>query len=219
MGYIYTIGNKKNGKLYIGQTTRPIEERLRQHRKKSSGCSAISAAIQKYGWANFETYWYECPGEDLDEHEELMIEVFETLSPKGYNLKGGGGNGKHSDETKRKIGESHTGKKMSEESRRKIGESLTGEKNHMWGKCHSEESKQQMSESKIGEKNSTSKRVYQYDIDGTFIGSFGSCREAGRHLHKKNGASNISECISGKRKTAYGFKWSYDKKDDLQNIV
>ena len=32
------IKNKINGKIYIGQTTRPIEERFKNHQKKSSNC-------------------------------------------------------------------------------------------------------------------------------------------------------------------------------------
>jgi hypothetical protein len=68
-----------------------------------------------------------------------------------------------------------------------------------------------MSEAHLGDKNHMSKRVYQYDNDGTLLGSFGSCEEAGRYLKKNNG-TNISICAgdkTGKHKTAYGFKWSY----------
>jgi hypothetical protein len=78
------------------------------------------------------------------------------------------------------------------------------------GKTLNDDHKQKISEAHLGEKNHNSKRVYQYDLDGTFIGSFGSTKEAGRHLKKTNGSSAISECARGDRKTAYKFKWSYD---------
>ena len=195
------------GKTYIGQTIRHIQVRLEEHRTgRSKGCRGIYNAINKYGWENIEKDWYECPDEDLNKHEELMVEVFGTLSPNGYNLREGGGNrGKLSEETKQK---------------------LSGENHHMWGKTHSKETKQKNREahlgrkqseehnkknreSNLGEKSICSKRVYQYEIDGTFIDSFGSGREAGRHF-KKDGSS-IRECARGARrsKTAYGFKWSY----------
>jgi hypothetical protein len=116
MGYIYML-TSPNGKTYIGQTLRPVEERLKEHLKKGSHCVVIYNAIQKYGWENFEKDWYEVPNEDLSKHEELMIEVLGTLSPDGYNIKEGGANGKLSEETKQKIrksaqGETYNSKKV-----------------------------------------------------------------------------------------------------------
>lgn len=207
------------GKSYIGQTIRSISERFKDHQKKSSGCVAIYSAIQKYGWEQFEKEWYECPDKDLNDHEELMIEVLGTLTPGGYNLKGGGGNGKLSEETKQKQREAQLGKTPTEESKRKMSEAQLGktkseEHRQKIGEAHlgqpkSEEIRQKISEAKLGEKTYNSKRVYQYDLDGTFIDSFGSGREAGRHL-KKSGA-NISACARDVKgfKTAYNFKWSY----------
>ena len=246
MGYIYIL-TSPSGKSYIGQTTRPIQKRLEEHRTgKSVDCRAIYNAIQFYGWDAFVIDWYYCPDEDLNNHEELMIEVLETLAPDGYNLKGGGANGKHSEETKQKMSEAQKGEKShmfgktgekhhnfgskhSEETIQRMSEAHLGEKHPMWGKHHSEETmqkqseaqlgipksedtKQKMSEAQLGEKNHKSQRVYQYALDGTFIGSFGSTKEAGRHLKKTNGGSKISSCARGVKgyKTAYKFKWSYD---------
>lgn len=257
MGYIYML-TSPNGKTYIGQTTRPIHKRLEEHRKGKIGCCAIYNAIKKHGWENFEKDYYECPNEDLNKHEELMVEVLGTLSPLGYNLKeGGGSNGKMSEESKQRMSEStkgekhpmfgknHTeetrqkqsdariGKKHTGETKRNISEAKTGENNHMFGKNHTEETKQKqrdaqqgeknhmfgethndetkrkMSEANAGEKNQKSKRVYRYDLDGTFIDSFGSSGDAGRYLNK-NGA-NIRACARNVQghKTAYNFKWSY----------
>ena len=81
MGYIYILTSPL-GKSYIGQTIRPIEKRLEEH-QQSNGCVAIHNAIKKYGWENFEKDWYYCPDEDLNNHEELMIEVLGTLAPEG----------------------------------------------------------------------------------------------------------------------------------------
>ena len=100
------------------------------------------------------------------------------------------------------------GKNMSDEIKRKISEAQLGEKSHWYGKTHTEETKRKISEVQSGEKHPSSKRVYQF-LDGMCIGSFGSSKEAGRHL-KKTG-SNIRKCANGVKgyKTAYGFKWSY----------
>ena len=232
-----------SGKSYIGQTMRSIEKRLEEHRTGKIGCVAIYNAIQYHGWDNFEKDWYECPDEDLNFDEELLVKEMGTLSPSGYNLReGGGGNGKMSDESRQKIseakrGEKHPmyGKTRTEETKHRISEATKGEKNHMYGipksdeikkklsdalrgekhpmygKTMCEESKQKQREAKRGDKNKTSKRVYQYDIDGTFIVAFGSCGEAARHLKRKEDGTFIGMCARGKSKTAYGFKWSYIK--------
>jgi hypothetical protein len=52
---------------------------------------------------------------------------------------------KHSEETLRKLSESHKGHKASEETKRKMSEQRTKEKHPLWGKHHSEESKRKMS--------------------------------------------------------------------------
>jgi len=242
MGYIYILTSPK-GKSYIGQTIRPIEVRLEEHRTgRSKGCRGVYNAIQYHGWENFVIDWYECPDEDLNKHEELMVEVLGTLSPGGYNLREGGGNrGKPSEESKQKMSEAQRGeksymfgipkseehkkkvseaqrgdkghwygKKRTEETKQKLREATGGEKNPFYGKIHTEETKQRVGEAQLGEKNHNSKKVYQYDLNGIFIDSFGSSGEAARHLNIKNG-SHIGSCARGEqsRKTAYGFKWSY----------
>jgi len=229
-----------SGKVYIGQTTGSIEKRFKRHQTKYSKCMAISAAIQYHGWDNFETDWYECPDEDLNFDEELLIREMGTLSPNGYNLKEGGGNGKLSEEVKQKLRELNIGKTASEETKQKMSESRKGEKNpmfgktkelspmfgktgdkhHSFGKKDSERTKQKKSIARIGEKNPqfgmtgdlspTSKKIYQYDLNGVYINCFGSLREAARSLDKTD-HSNISRCASGTTKHAYGFIWSYDQ--------
>ena len=206
-------------KSYIGQTIRPIQERLEEHRTgKSSGCRGIYNAIKKHGWENFVIDWYYCLDEDLNNHEELMVEVLGTLSPGGYNLmEGGGSGGKRSEETRQKMSEALRGEKScmfgipkSEETKQKMSEALRGEKSYMFGIPKSEETKQKMSEAKRGEKHSKSKRVYQYDLNGNYIASFGSCREAARQLKEKYGYL-INMCARGEQKTAYNFKWYYSQ--------
>lgn len=54
-----------------------------------------------------------------------------------------------------------------------------------------------------------SKTVYQYTLKGEFIKSFKSTAEAERTLNKNS--NKISQCCTKKRKSAYGYLWSYDK--------
>jgi group I intron endonuclease len=239
MGYIYIL-KSPSGKIYIGQTIRYIHKRLERHQQKGNKCRAIYGAINKYGWENFEIDWYECPDNQLNKHERWMVKLMGTLSPDGYNLKEGGGNGKLSEETKQKLREANLGKILSKETKQKMSESTKGEKNpmfgktgelspmfgktgdkhHRFGKKDSKETKHQKSIARTGEKNPqfgmtgdlspTSKKIYQYDLNGVYINCFGSLREAARSLDKTD-HSNISRCASGTKKYAYGFIWSYDQ--------
>lgn len=54
---IYIHKNRINGKMYIGQTKQPLERRFRNG-KGYIHCPKFYAAIQKYGWKNFEHYIY-----------------------------------------------------------------------------------------------------------------------------------------------------------------
>ncbi|AGE59102.1 GIY-YIG catalytic domain-containing endonuclease [Paramecium bursaria Chlorella virus OR0704.2.2] len=222
MGFVYKLTlKKKSRKAYIGQTIRPIEERLKEHQLERSGCRAILAAIKKHGWDNFNKEWYEIPDEELNFYEEMLVALLGTLSPGGYNLReGGGSTGKLSEETKKKMSEAQTGKTRTEEHKQKMSEAHTGKvlsdehkqklSEAHTGKVLSEETKKKMSESRSGEKNHASKKVYQYTIDGTYVDSYGFSEEAARALGKTDGSS-ISKCARGKRPSAYGFKWSQEK--------
>ncbi|AGE49885.1 GIY-YIG catalytic domain-containing endonuclease [Paramecium bursaria Chlorella virus Can18-4] len=244
MGFIYKLTYKKSRKAYIGQTIRPIEERLKEHQLESSKCKAISGAVKKHGWDNFDVEWYEIPDDELNFYEEMLVALLGTIAPYGYNLQEGGGNGKHSEESKQKMSEAMTGEKnhmygrtgekspnygktLDEETKKKISEAMTGkthtnetkqkmskarigEKHHFYGKTLSDENKQKLSEANTGEKNPMSKKVYQYTLDGAYVGDFASSGEAARALGRKDGTS-ISSCARGDCKTAYGFKWSREK--------
>lgn len=127
-GYIYCITNLANDKEYIGATTQKVEERFNQHLSdaktdRNNGCTAIKKAMQEFGKDNFtfETL-LTCNEKELDMYEDKFINLYDTLSPNGYNLKTGGNLGsKHCEETKKKIGEAHKGKTISNDTRILIG--------------------------------------------------------------------------------------------------
>lgn len=105
-GLVYCIENLENGKKYIGQTTRDLVERFREH-CGNSGTSVspkLKNSIKKYGKDCFcvETIWEsnDCTQDELDSKEIELIEELNTLHPNGYNLTKGGSGGRHSDETK-----------------------------------------------------------------------------------------------------------------------
>ena len=55
--YVYRIINKQNGKIYIGQTIRPVKQRLQRHINDAMHNvldTHFARAIRKYGAENFE---------------------------------------------------------------------------------------------------------------------------------------------------------------------
>lgn len=59
--------------------------------------------------------------------------------------------------------------------------------------------------------------VYQYSLSGKFIKSYKTLIDAIKEMNLANG-SHISSCCNGKRRTAYGFMWSYEKFDKLYSF-
>lgn len=62
-----------------------------------------------------------------------------------------------------------------------------------------------------GEDNVSSKKVMQLDLNGNFIKTFNSVREAGRYLGDERKNTHIVDVCLGKRQIAYGYKWQYCK--------
>ena len=159
---IYKITNLVNGKVYIG-ASKNIEKRWSSHRRSVK--SPIHSELEALGEENFKfEVLLECPETMLAQWERDMICLYDADDPeKGYNskndrpyslkrteaLKGR----KLSEETKRKISESHKGKPAwnkgiphSEETRRKMSEALRGRKVWNKGIPLSEETKRKKSE-------------------------------------------------------------------------
>jgi len=101
---VYKITCLANNKVYIGQTIQDLETRFNAHCYKGSDCSKLARAIQKYGRENFIIEELEsCNSMDnLNKAEIYWIKEYNSIE-NGYNLLSGGKNGKHSEETKKKM--------------------------------------------------------------------------------------------------------------------
>lgn len=99
IGKIYKITNRINGKIYVGQTVKTLEERFQKHcwgttnKDKYHLNMAIKKAIRKYGKENFTIELIEEVETDrLDEREVYWISFYDSYN-KGYNCTLGGQNG------------------------------------------------------------------------------------------------------------------------------
>ncbi len=116
---VYKITNKMNGKVYIGQTVRSLEKRWKEHKNSANKTPKYSKmyihrTINKYGFENFKIEVISRANdiEELNYRENYCIRLFNCLAPDGYNLKTGGNNSRYCEKSKKKISESHKGKKV-----------------------------------------------------------------------------------------------------------
>ena len=88
-GVIYCITCLLNGMKYVGQTTRSVERRFKEHARAKNH---LGNAIRKYGRENFTIKILEkCETPDqLNEREIFWIREINCKSPNGYNLTDGG---------------------------------------------------------------------------------------------------------------------------------
>lgn len=207
---IYKITNKINGKVYIGQTIKPLSVRWKQHCNKRGGCSALHNAIIKYGAINFIVEQIDCAfsREELDQKEIYWIKYYNSLSPNGYNLTSGGHHPVISYDVKKRLSEvnkgkrpsdkcilssvnSRKGKKLSKEHIEKLRQTRIGNKNGMFG-VH-----------RFDANNPNSKKVYCIELDRIFLTINNAC-----DFIKKD-RSTLHLCLQGKLKTAGGYHWRY----------
>lgn len=137
MYYVYQHINKINGKRYIGITKQKPESRWGLNGINYKNSPYLYAAIQKYGWDNFE---HEILFDNLTKEEACSKEIeliayFNTQNKQyGYNIMEGG-----------------SAPSIPEEIRKIMSEKMRGNKNGLGHIC-SEEKKQKISKAQKGRK-------------------------------------------------------------------
>ena len=142
---IYSILNKIDGKIYIGQSI-DVDIRWKQHitdlNKNIHFNSYLQNSWNKYGSDAFEfKLLMACKPRYLNRFERVQIKKFDSTNrEKGYNLTDGGDSDyTFSDETRKKMSETRKGL-------------FVGENHPLYGKHHSDETRKKMSATKKGKK-------------------------------------------------------------------
>lgn len=121
---IYKITNIINGKVYIGQTTKTLADRIKTHKNSmvSGKQTHLYSAMRKYGWDNFKfeviaTAETQC---ELNALEEYYIKKYDSVRS-GYNMAYGGSINVMYSEI---VADKHHKRMRDEKVRRKIYESM-----------------------------------------------------------------------------------------------
>lgn len=157
---VYKITNKVNGKCYIGQTIKSLEERMIQHvtrvGRKKPVSTYLHKAMKGHGVENFKAeILCECnTKEEMNEKEAYYITYFDTffMKGKGYNMTYGGEGSigyKPTNETCEKIS-INTRLGISPEECKKRSERMIGKRNPTYGRKRTDEEKELMSKNRQG---------------------------------------------------------------------
>lgn len=159
---VYVATNSINGKRYIGQTSKTLEQRRRTHERnaRSGRLSRFYSALRKYGPVVFNWCVLSIAMKpETDALEKAYIQFYGTRNPLfGYNLSAGGeGMSNPSAETLRRMSESHKGQSHNRGLKRSAAvcqamrERMLGTAYHL-GHTHSPETKEKMRLAKLGKK-------------------------------------------------------------------
>lgn len=198
---VYKLTNLITEEIYIGQTQN-FNRRMRVYSQKN--CKAqkkLFNSITKYGWSNFKSeILYKTNINFIDNLETFYISFYNSCyfnNTKGLNMT-----------TTGKA--SFRGYKHTEDFKQKAKIRMKGLYS---GRKHSEETKLKMSKNsrqlgKFNLEHHKSIQIYQYDLEGNFINTYPSIREAGRVL---NVNSDLIQNAIPRKGTSCGYYWSKEK--------
>lgn len=231
MGYIYIIKNHQSPKVYIGQTTRDIEVRFKEHLTKDKNIK-LSDAFDKYGRQNFwvEQLEFLEDNNKLSEREIFWIQYYNSYT-NGYNMTPGGESNAAAIEAWKKPVEKRDkntfeliqsfpsmieaamsiDKERATEIRKNIGKCCYKEMHEAYGYRWNYVG-DTFDMVKRGEKKKKSIVMCEQDSHKP-IKKFDSAKEASRFLNKINGG-HITACCKGKAKSAYGYFWKYTEEEE-----
>lgn len=156
--HIYKWTHKETGKTYVGQSIQdPNQRRLEHiaHSRHSEKTYHFHNAIRKYGVDAFdwEVLEYALSIDELNRLEVFYMNKYDSIE-NGYNLREGGDNRLHSDESKKRMRESQ---KKAHQRRRENGTEGGWKRKDggpMKGKTCSEEHKRKVGLANKGKKHS-----------------------------------------------------------------
>lgn len=180
---IYKITNKINGKIYIGQTIRPVEHRFHRHINDAIHNKLdthFARAIRKYGPNEWQLEVIDSAEtqEELNQKEQYWIKYYNSVE-EGYNetdaINKCGGN----------TYQSKTEKEM-------------------------EVIKNKIRQTKLGAKNPMARRIRRINIVTGEIDIFDTIISCAQECGIKNGKTSITTRLNGQIKSPYKNTWIFE---------
>jgi group I intron endonuclease len=198
-GIVYEMTNIQNNRVYIGQTTRRIVERFYDHikgahRKDRLEKTRLEQDINIYGKKAFvfKTLTECYTKRELDLAETFYIKKYKSLYKEDcYNSRLGL---QLSDDAKRKLSEALKGHPAW--NKNKICPQFAGKNNGMYGK-------------KGYAKTSKKVKMIKDGLSIEFLSMGLAIDYLKIHGWENASSTHISACCLGKRKSIYGYKWTY----------
>lgn len=191
---IYSIINTVNDKIYIGKTKNLYRRKYQHFGQLNSGKHTneyLAASVKKYGVDKFYFNVIEfCDESVLGEREYYWIKHFDSNNRnKGYNID-------IINEDGTTTRDWSSSKKMSKTIKKNGGRKIAK-----------------------GADNPTSKTVYQYSLEGEYLGEFGGAHEAARVLDSPAMFTRISHVARKKMGQSLGYQWRYEKFDSIEPYI
>ena len=184
---IYKITNKINGKVYIGQTIRPVEYRFNRHINDAMHNilnTHFARAIRKYGpdqW-QFEVIDNAETQEELNQKEQYWIRYYNSVE-EGYN---------ETDAITKCGGNTYQSKTEQE----------------------MEEIKEKIRQTKLGAKNPMARRIKRINIITNEIDIFDTIISCAQACGINNGKTSITTRLNGQVKSPYKNTWLFEYCDE-----
>lgn len=181
--WIYKITNIQNNKVYIGQTIRPVEQRLHRHINDALNNildTHFARAIRKYGKENFiiETIDTANSQEELNRKEQYWIRFYDSVN-KGYN---------ETDAISKCGGNTYQSKTKEEMS----------------------VIKDKIRQTKLGAKNPMARKIKRINIKTNEVDIFDTVIACAQACGIKNGKTSISTRLNGQVKSPFKNTWIFE---------
>lgn len=237
--YCVYMHTTPSNKVYVGITGRKPNERWQNGKGYADNIHFVRAIKKYgWKNIKHEIIADGLTREQASELEKIYIALYDSMNPnKGYNLTTGGEANYYmtkefSEKCSKRMKAKYSTKEGREEaskrslkswSNKEFKSKMTAIRKEVWQRedyrskisaSRTEENKRRwgadgdLRERMTGANSPVARPVEQYTKEGVFIKTYPSQADAMRALGIEKGY-HISSCASGKRKTAYGFKWKY----------
>ena len=192
---VYYHYNPRNNKYYIGITMQEPNKRWGYNGSHYKCNQHFWQAIQRDGWENFEHVVVETglSKEMAVSMERRLIKECDSYN-NGYNQSYGG--------------EAMEGYEMAQSIKDKISKSNSGENGFWYGKKLPKYMVKKMSDTHTNHPD-LSRPINQYDINGKFLKTYPSVKEAWRAV----GHGNFARAATAENSLCLGYQWRYDNGD------